>query len=311
MVNISLYKKNIDTINNEDELLDYLIKWKNIVSSNRDKDFFVNWENATNYLKKYSEEIALLNSILDFEKEEQIDKLKKLLDKYKTINKINKVIPILVAVSDWKVDFQLWDEELNTKEYDFSTTEQCIEFLETTWFSKFLNTFKSIRDYIFGVKVWMDTNWRKNRSWTFNENIIEKILENKIKDNNIEIFYQTTFWKLLKENYKEKFDLLPAWYGRKKCDVIIKKWDKFINIEINHFWGWWSKQEIADAYRARNNDLKKIWIWFVWNTDWAGWHKKNNEENKLLQSIKDIDFITNIKMLKNTDLIYDILDYYL
>lgn len=305
MTIIKIYSKHINFIKSEADLLNYLTIWKNIVSSNRDKDFFVNWNNADNYIKKYSEEIALLNSILDFD--DRLWKLEELLNKYRWINKLNEIIPILIAVSDSKIDFQSWNSKLDTRLYDFKTTEECIEFLKLSWFSNFLKSFNSLRDYIFWVKVWMDTNGRKNRSWSFNESILKTILESKINQSEIEIIYQKNFWKILDE---ETLKLLPTWYKTKRFDVLLKKWNKYINIEINHFWWWWSKQEIADAYRSRNEDLKKAWIWFVWNTDWSWWYKVKKEENKLLKSIQDIDFITNIKMLKNTNIINDIIDYY-
>lgn len=306
MAIIKIYNQNIEEIKFEKDLLNYLTIWDNIVSSNTDKDFFVNWNNANSYIRQYSEEISLLNSIL--EHDDKIEKLKEIIDKYWEITKIKEVIPMLLAVSYKKVDFQLWDENFNTKLYNFSSTDQCIEFLKLTGFTKFLNTFTSIRDYVFWVKVWMDTNGRKNRSWSFNENIIKNILNEKLKNSWYEIIYQKNFWKVLDELTLSK---LPSWYKRKKFDVLIKKENKYINIEINHFWWWWSKQEIADAYRSRNEDLKKSWIWFVWNTDGAWWYKIDEDENKLLTSIKDIDFITNIKMLKNTNIIHDIIKFYI
>lgn len=290
-------------INTEKELLNYLTKWENIISSNKNKNFFVNWDNVTSFLKDYSEEIHLLNSITEFS-ENRLEKLSQILDKYENVRKI---IPILIAYSYSSVELQLWEPEFFTKEYNFSTTKECIEFLEITGFTNFLWALLSFRDYIFWVKVWMDTNWRKNRSWVFNENIVSKILDSYKNSNNIEIYEQKTFWKILD---KENLEKLPRWYKKKKCDFILKKWNKFINLEVNHFWWWWSKQEIVDAYRTRKNDLEKAGIGFVWNTDGSWWYKVNDEENKLIQAINDIDFITNIKMLKNTKILDYIIKYY-
>ncbi|PZM86577.1 hypothetical protein DLH72_00715 [Candidatus Gracilibacteria bacterium] len=290
-------------INSEKKLLNYLTKGENIISSNKNKNFFVNWDNAISFMKNYSEEIHLLNSITEFS-DNRLEILSQILDKYENVRKI---MPILIAYSYDSVELQLGEPDFLTKEYNFSTTKECIEFLEITGFMNFLGTISSFRDYIFGVKVGMDTNGRKNRSGIFNENIVSKILDNYKHSSNIEIYEQKTFGGILDEKNLEK---LPKGYQRKKCDFILKKGNKFINLEVNHFGGGGSKQEIVDAYRTRKKDLEKAGIGFVWNTDGSGWYKVNDEENKLIQAINEIDFITNIKMLKNTKILDYIIKYY-
>lgn len=302
MAQIEIYEQYTDEIKSNIDILNYIIIWSNIIKSNRDKNFFVNRENPKKYLKKYDEEIALLNVITESKK--PLERLEALLEKYP---KINKIIPILLAVSEDKVELQLDDEEFNTKIYKFENSKESIEFIKVTGLENFIESFSSIRDYIFWIKVWMDTNWRKNRSWEFNERKVKEILLNKIEDKEIKIHSQKQFNQILPN---DKIQMLPQWYWRKKCDFILEYNNQFINIEVNHFWWWWSKQEILDAYRTRKNDLAKAWIWFVRNTDGSWWHKVEKESSKLNQAIQEMDFITNIKMLKNTNLLNWIINFY-
>lgn len=301
MANIEIYRNIFPDVKDELDILRKLTNSEYIMRSNRDATFFVNWENAIDFLNNYDEEIALLQVIT--KAENPLLRLRSLLNEHP---KILEIIPILVAVSENEVEFQLWDKELTTRHITFSSTEETIFFLEKTGFIKFLNTIKSFWDYIFGVKVWMDTNGRKNRSWSFNEAIVMKILREKLPDE-VEIFSQTTFGKILSP---EILSFLPAGYKKKKFDFLIKIGWRFVNIEVNHFDWWWSKQEIADSYRTRNSDLKRAWLWFIWNTDGKWWLRVNDEENKLLQAIKEIDFVTSSRILDKTCILADIVSYY-
>jgi type II restriction enzyme len=148
---------------------------------------------------------------------------------------------------------------------------------------------KSIRDYVTGVEVGMDTHARKNRSGNSMELVIKPFIERvnlKHKEKYIILF-------------QKKFDYLEKEFGVKvtpslrnrKADFILINSDKsrVVNIEVNFYSGTGSKpQEIVDSYITRQEELIENGFEFIWITDGFGWRGQKNQIEKGFRKVSHL-----------------------
>jgi len=121
------------------------------------------------------------------------------------------------------------------------------------------------------------------------ESLIAPILK-RIKG--ITIYSQTSFEKVAAAN---KISIDPGLSSR-KFDYVVKKGDKYFNIEVNYYSGQGSKpQEIVDSYINRNHELKKSGWGFIWITDGVGW---KSGINQLSKAFKEMDYVLNVSLAK-------------
>jgi len=304
---ISIYEKRLGTSNLE-EIIDKF--HETIVDTNRSYKFFVDWEKVESHIEKHKVEFNILDSLIgsrDFNNE-----LKNILRKYP---EVLPVIPILIAVRDinLKVIRDFLDADSDIIEYNFTERklsgpeiEGLIEFFDKTglkYFFENLST-KSIRDYVTGVEVGMDTHARKNRSGNSMELVIKPFIEeiNLQQDDQFTVLFQKNF------NYLEKkFGIkVSSSIRNRKADFILINSDngKVINIEVNFFSGTGSKpQEIVDSYINRQEELKENGFEFIWITDGYGW---KGQKNQIEKGFRKVNYLLNLHFIRK-GLLEDIL----
>ena len=127
-----------------------------------------------------------------------------------------------------------------------------------------------MNDYVFWIETWLDSNARKNRSWSLMENLVLEYIEEFCNKWDFEYKDQATA-KWVKENW---WINIESDKSNRRFDFAIlnKKSNKVYLIEVNFYWWGWSKLkavawEFSNLYRF----LKKQDISLIWVTDWWGW----------------------------------------
>ena len=260
-----------------------------LMPTNKTYEYFVNWDKVRKDIKKYLEEISLLNALTKIKSEERINYLKSLLTKYP---RVVEVLPMLIAerAKEGKIDiFDPKIEEFLSVEFVSSKVNKenipkILKFCAKTGIIDLFNEVKDIHDYILGIEVGLDSNARKNRSGKIFERMcqqkIRKILKNK-------------GYKIIDND--PRFSLYPN--GTKTHDVVIYKDNKPILVgECNFYNTTGSKPiSIAESYIKMYETAKDKGIMFLWVTDGPAW--KEMKQN-LMFSMQKIDWILNYRMLK-------------
>ena len=303
----SFYGKRLGTDSLEDTIERF---HETIIDTNRSYNFFVNWEKVEQHVDKYKIEISILDSLIgsrNFNKD-----LENILKKYP---EVLPVIPILIAVRDarLKVIRDFSDADTDIMEYNFTERKLSeleirvlIEFFEKTGLKNFFENLstKSIRDYVTGVEVGMDTHARKNRSGDSMELVIKPFIEkiNLKHDNRYIILFQKNF-NYLQKNFGIK---VSASIRNRKADFILINADKdrVVNIEVNFYSGTGSKpQEIVDSYINRQEELKENGFEFIWITDGYGW---KGQKNQIAKGFRRVNYLLNLHFVRK-GLLEDIL----
>ena len=303
----SFYGKRLGTDSLEDTIERF---HETIIDTNRSYNFFVNWEKVEQHVDKYKIEISILDSLIgsrNFNKD-----LENILKKYP---EVLPVIPILIAVRDarLKVIRDFSDADTDIMEYNFTERKLSeleirvlIEFFEKTGLKNFFENLstKSIRDYVTGVEVGMDTHARKNRSGDSMELVIKPFIEkiNLKHDNRYIILFQKNF-NYLQKNFGIK---VSASIRNRKADFILINADKdrVVNIEVNFYSGTGSKpQEIVDSYINRQEELKENGFAFIWIADGYGW---KGQKNQIEKGFRKVNYLLNLHFVRK-GLLEDIL----
>ncbi|WP_251065801.1 type II restriction endonuclease [Apilactobacillus xinyiensis] len=228
-----------------------------------------------------------------------------------------EIIPILIACRDNQIDVLRHSaSELSYYNLNFAKPDddldKYIEFMEECGLLDFLKNkvTKSLVDYVFGVEVGLDSNGRKNRSGTENENILENNLKLVVKHNpHCQYGTQETA-----KSIKQKWDVVvpealdKKRKGGRRYDGVIynTKSHKVVIIETNFYGGGGSKLkavagEFSEMYR---NFLKEAPdVDFVWISDGPGW---NAAKNPMHDAFEVIPNIINLQMVNDgflTDII--------
>lgn len=303
----SFYGKRLGTDSLEDTIERF---HETIIDTNRSYNFFVNWEKVEQHVDKYKIELSILDSLIgsrNFNKD-----LENILKKYP---EVLPVIPILIAVRDarLKVIRDFSDADTDIMEYNFTERKLSeleikvlIEFFEKTGLKNFFENLstKSIRDYVTGVEVGMDTHARKNRSGDSMELVIKPFIEriNLKHDDRYIILFQKNF-NYLQKNFGIK---VSASIRNRKADFILINADKdrVVNIEVNFYSGTGSKpQEIVDSYINRQEELKENGFEFIWITDGYGW---KGQKNQIEKGFRKVNYLLNLHFVRK-GLLEDIL----
>lgn len=267
---------------NFSEYKDYF--FRALLPSNKTYDYFVDWQKVKSNLRNYIEELSLLNSLTKIDKYEKEAYLKHLILNYP---RILETIPLLIAERVQNGIITVFDDELmGILSFNFSQTgglsekyvDNIVKFCRKVGIIDLFNEVKDLYDYLLGVEVGLDSNARKNRSGK----LFEKICIEKLK-------YILDHRFILKEQ--------DALTPQRKHDAIIytKENKPLLVVECNFYNVEGSKPEaIAREYIGLYKDLKKKGIEFLWITDGPAWNKM---KNILENSMKELDWILNLKML--------------
>lgn len=151
--------------------------------------------------------------------------------------------------------------------------------------SGLLNLFTKINDlyaYLLGTEVGLDTNGRKNRSGTIFETILEKKLNNILKDTDYTVKSQ------------EFVDNIST---NKRADFIItKNNEQVLIIECNYYGSRGSKpSEVIRVYGNLQTEVNKINLKFLRITDGLGWNKMSKT---FRTDTSKVDFVVNYSMIE-------------
>ncbi|MHA1797412.1 MAG: type II restriction endonuclease [Candidatus Helarchaeota archaeon] len=294
-INITFYQKKFPGIT-EEELIDSF--QKNLIKTNRDHKFFVDWEKVQKNAEIYKYELNLLNVLI--RKENLEEEFIKLLKKYP---EVVRSFPILIAIRDLEIsiieDFS--ERDVNIKEYSFNVEKDTnlmdneisnyYAFIEKTGIIKLFNIVKDFYDYVMGVEVGMDTNARKNRGGKAMELVIEPILNDIVNKYELKMYTQKKF-----KHIKNEHDIkIPNELENRKCDFILVNKKSYLNIEVNYYAGSGSKpEEIVDAYINRFREINNAGGNFIWITDGEVW----KSSNQIIKAFNNLPYVLNIYFIR-------------
>jgi len=284
----------------EDEIFNYFME--NIRTSIKTWDYFVNWEKVNQGIEKVKIELNILNSLIGADNLEK--EFVALIQEYP---KVIKILPILLAVRDNKLEIMKNYEKLNLNYdiFDFQTNKKINEKEAENYFiflkkSGLVQLFenkkiKNFVDYVFGTEVGLDSNGRKNRGGTLMENIIEVFVEDFAKNNkNIQYISQAKASKI-KEAWgiEVKFDKSSRSYDFAIFNSTTKK---LFLIETNFFNGGGSKlKSVCGEFKTLFRDLDNQGINLIWITDGKGWE---STKKPLEESFDQLNYLFNLRMLE-------------
>ena len=270
--NLDFYTKKFPNYN-EDRVLEEF--QKNLVKTNRDHKFFVNWNKVQQHAEKFKIELNILNALIGSNslKEDFYELLK-------NYPEVLRAFPILMAIRDlnFPVIEDFSQDDINIIDYSFNinkgtqlTDNQIFNyysFIEKTGIINLFSLIKDFYDYVVGVEVGMDTNARKNRGGKAMELLVKPLISDITKKYDIMILEQKKF-EFIKKNYGLN---IPEGLKNRRCDFLLVKGSNYLNIEVNYYSGSGSKpEEIVDAYINRFNEIRQKKGNFIWITDGDVW----------------------------------------
>lgn len=276
--------------------------------TNRTPKYWVNWQNVIN---KTTEEMKIsLNTLNYLIGAKDIKNKAKLLFQ-EQINLV-KLIPILIASRDENIDVLQFSKngKFNTYNIDFlhpkvEEIDKYISFMDKSGLLDFLQNYltSSLIDYVYGVQTGLDSNGRKNRSGTQNEDILENHLSQLIK-NNPNLEYKTqAIANYIKYNWgivvPEELEKNAKGGRRYDGAVYNKQTNKVTIIETNFYSGGGSKLksvcgEFSNMYAKELSQSSNVN--FVWISDGKGW---DTAKNPLLEAFNVIPNIFNLMMIQD------------
>lgn len=252
--------------------------FQNLISTFTPTIFTWNYYCEFEKIKKNSFKIKvslnILNSLL-WEKDIE----NKFLEVIRKYPETREILPILLAVRE-KFHLVLDDESKNIYDVSYLFNKNC--HIIEDWEEKLLNFFRkswlkqifenkhitNLNDYVFWIETGLDSNARKNRSWTLMENLVLDFISDFCEQNNFKYKDQATA-KWILENWKIN---IKSDKSSRRFDFAIFTWKKNYLIETNFYGWWWSKLksvawEFSNLYKfLQNQNIDLIWI-----TDWLGW----------------------------------------
>lgn len=263
-------------------------------------DYFCDFEKIKNNSFSVKIQLNILNSLLwetDIE-----NKFLQILRKYPDVR---EVLPILIATRNF--DKNILDKNtygiikvsdlINPKKY--LDEKEILKFFNETWLKNIFENklITNLEDYVFGIETGLDSNGRKNRTWTLMENIVEEFVKKFCnKNTNFSYLTQATVKEI---KNKWNIDVLSDKSARRFDFAIYNKYNKKIFlIETNYFSSQWSKlKSVAGEFSGLHDFMKKQNIDLFWITDGFGWFTAlkplEDAYNKMNWNIY------NIEMLKN------------
>ncbi|EKD44282.1 MAG: hypothetical protein ACD_71C00187G0004 [uncultured bacterium (gcode 4)] len=237
--------------------------------------YYVDWQKVQKNLSGIEKQLNILNYLL-WKKDNFRDEFMNLISEYPSVI---EALPILLATRENKISITSGNLLSNT--YTFTP------FLLTTWLKEEYYTFvvktwlieiftedriKNLVDYVFWIEVGLDSNARKNRSWTNMELLVKKYLEDITVLSSWRYVYKeqaTPSW--IQENWNVHINVNKS---ERRFDFAIfdndKKW--LFLVETNFYWWGGSKlKAVAWEFSWLYIDLKNQWIKLIWVTDGAGW----------------------------------------
>ncbi len=236
--------------------------------------YYCDFEKIKRNTFKIKVSLNILNSLL-WEKDIE----KKFLEIIKSYPETREVLPILLAVRE-KFHLVLNDKTKSIYDVSYLFDKSC--HIVEDWEEKLLNFFKkswlkelfenkyisNLNDYVFWIETGLDSNARKNRSWTLMENIVLDFIKDFSEKKGFQYKDQVTA-KWIFENWKIKVESDKS---SRRFDFAIFTWAKVYLFETNFYgWGWSKLKAVAWEFSWLYHFLQKQNINLIWVTDWLGW----------------------------------------
>lgn len=253
-------------------------KFQNLISTFTPTIFTWNYYCEFEKIKKNAFKIKvslnILNSLL-WEKDIE----NKFLEVIRKYPETREVLPILLAVRE-KFHLVLDDETKNIYDVSYLFDKNC--HIIEDWEEKLLNFFRkswlkqifenkhitNLNDYVFWIETGLDSNARKNRSWTLMENLVLDFISDFCEKKGFQYKDQATA-KWILENWKINIESDKS---SRRFDFAIFNWKKVYLIETNFYGWWWSKlKSVAWEFSNLYKFLQSQNIDLIWITDWLGW----------------------------------------
>ncbi|ADE19731.1 type II restriction endonuclease [Mycoplasma crocodyli] len=282
--------------NHKNKLIDKFVN--TLLETNRSFNFFVDWNNLIE-IEKYDVELNALNSLIRVKnfKERFIELLTKVpsviatfpllfalsRNERKVLEKGKSKLKILNLAKSFYYKYSFIEYKSNSFLSSDEKELYYALFKDMGLENLFTNLLeKSIKDYVSGVLVGLDSNGRKNRSGRAFEDICQPLIAEICKKYDITLLQQKKLGELANFGIPINDD-----FRNRKADFILIKNRKALNIEVNYFFAGGSKpEEIIDSYINRNNELNLRGIKFLLITDGLCWD--NNSKNQLEKAFKYI-----------------------
>ena len=194
------------------------------------------------------------------------------------------ILPNILAVRDKKLDVLDLDSgefkniEFKSKKFN---KDEIINFCKEFGLLDMFSHIDDLYSYLVGTQVGLDTHARKNRSGKVFEDIVGKLLAEKIKDKS--------------ELRLGKEDTIPFERTKRWDHVIYKHDDPVIFFECNFYNASGSKPiEVAHTYADLQKQFNDSQYTFIWVTDGKGWNKMSKS---LKEVAPDINYILNYRRL--------------
>ena len=278
-----------------------------LINTNQTWDYFNDWNKVYSNLKKYNIELNILNSLCNTHNFNE--ELTNLLLKYP---EIIQVFPILIGVRNKKNKISVLDDEklpeFNYHDFDFQKKklsdkdiQNFIIFFQKSGLKDFIlnKGVTNLKDYVHGIEIGLDTNARKNRSGSFMQNFINKLLVNVYNLKEGDTFIEEGS----AANILDLWNIdLPMDKSSRKPDFVVNKNKRLFWIETNFYSGGGSKlKSTCGEYKSLSDFCKSKNIVFIWITDGKGW---KTTLKPLQETFENNDYIFNLNMVKNGILEY-------
>lgn len=272
--------------------------------TNRTPQYWVNWNKVNANVSANQEAIHKLSTLVGNENIEATAR-----ELFINDPSLLKLIPVLLATRDQDISVLTIDEptkklghyELNFKHPDINKLESYLKFIRESGLFDFIRTLdSSLIDYLAGVEVGLDSNGRKNRGGTMNEDILEDTLKSLVSATGWKYQVQATGnaihnnWgihvpEVLKEGSKGGRRYDGAVYNPNRDEVTI--------IETNFYGGGGSKLkavagEFSSLYETSLKNARHVN--FVWISDGPGW---DTARNPMREAFDVIPTIFNLQMV--------------
>lgn len=263
-------------ISTADEAFDKLV---DSLQSLYGAEYYVDWAKVFRFIARYEREFALLGTLCGKDDVES--------EAARLIYDFPQLIPVLPGLIACRGSVTLTSSDVSERpaEYAFEvhtipvsweTAQRYGKFIVRSGISTLLQQIKSVKDYMTGVEVGMDTNGRKNRGGACGVTAVAPIVERAVANmKGVSSAQEMGYAALAARGFT-----LPQ-----SCRGLV--WDfccyttapspRLVVMEVNHYGSSGSKPPaIAREYEARDAELASAGIGFVWVTDGIGWRKMLN-----------------------------------
>lgn len=267
--------------------------------TNRTPAYYINWDKVRDNTTKYEVELNTLNYLVG--KNNIIEEAIMLFTKQPNLL---KAIPTLIANRDYDLDILRINDDksmsfdhLDFTNIDETKIEDYVTFMEESGLLAFLqnDAKKSLVDYAFGVEAGLDSNGRKNRSGTQNEEILEINLSKLVEGTDWQYATQIGVAEI-----KRRWDIdVPTDKSSRRFDgVVYNPSTKTVTlIETNFYGGGGSKlKAVSGEFRDLNGFVTKEDVQFVWISDGMGW---DTARLPMSEAFEQIPYIINLNMVNN------------